>query len=494
MVTDEQVRLLRRKRVKGMTQEAAAAAAGMCERTAREWEHGPLPSQTKKPRDWRTRKDPFEGVWSSEVVPLLEHDKKGTLQAKTILEELKRRHPDEFDDGQLRTLQRRVRDWRALYGADKQVVFPQDHPPGREGAFDFTHCGELGVTIAGVAFVHLLFTFRLSFSGWTWVKLAFSETFEALVAGLQGALWALGARPEVARHDNLTAATHELKRTGGRSLNKRFKEVLDHYGLESTRITPGESHENGIAEKGNDLVKTALEQALILRGSRDFESVDAYMAFVHEVVDRDVNGSAVRRALAEERPHLEVLPAAPLPNYTVHKPTVRRWSTISVGGRLYSVPSRLIGHQLNVRQYADTLEVYYGDKLVEAIPRLRGEQGVRIDYRHIIWSLVRIPGAFARYRFREELFPSLVFRQAYDALVRWRGERADVEYVRILHLAASTMECQVETALELLLEAKERFDYAAVKDLAAPEPREVPSVAIGTPDLTKYDELLEMSR
>jgi hypothetical protein len=486
MVTDEQVKVLRKVRMEGKTQETAAAKAGMSVRTARAWESGLLPSATRKPRDWRTRKNPFEAVWG-EVVALLTQDKKGKLQAKTIFEELRRRHPDRFEKGQLRTLQRRVRDWRALHGPDKVVMFPQEHPPGREGAFDFTHCSELGVTIGGVLLVHLLFVFRLSFSGWTWVQLAFGETFEAMVSGVQGALWKLDGVTEVVRHDNLSAATHELRKGGGRSLNKRFKDVLDHYGLRSTRIRPGESHENGIVEKGNHMVKTALEQALILRGHRDFATQAAYMAFVRKIVDDEVNANV---ALEEERGHLKPLPPAPVPNYTLHEPTVRSWSTIRVGGRAYSVPSRLIGHKLAVRQYADVLEVDYKGQPVAAMPRLRGSEEVRIDYRHIIGSLVRKPGAFARYRFREELFPSLMFRMAYDALKQWRGDRADIEYVRILHLAAKTMETLVDTALQLLLESGQRFDYVTVKELAVPEQISVPTVHIPAPDLLAYDQLL----
>lgn len=479
--------------MEGKSQAVSAAMSGMSVRSARSWEEGSLPSATKAPRLWRTRADQFEEVWASGVVPLLEQDTAGRLQAKTIFKELQRLHPGQFAKGQLRTLQRRVRDWRAVHGPDKVVMFPQDHPPGREGAFDFTHCTELGVTIGGVALVHLLFVFRLGFSGWTWVELAFGETFEAVVSGLQGAWWALGGVTEVVRHDNLSAATHELRKGGGRSLNKRFLDVLDHYGARSTRIRPGESHENGVVEKGNNLVKTALEQALIVRGRRDFTTLAVYQAFVREVVASDLNADRAP-ALAVERAHLASLPTAAVPNYTTHQPTVRAWSTIRVGGRAYSVPSRLIGHELGVRQYPDVLEVYYKDQLVETMPRLRGAAEIRVDYRHIIGSLVRKPGAFARYRFREELFPTLIFRLAYDAMKGWRGDRADIDYVRILHLAATTMQPLVETALQLLLESSEHFDYAAVKELAAPEKIAVPKVHIPAPDLHAYDQLLGGAR
>lgn len=368
------------------------------------------------------------------------------------------------------------------------MIFPQEHPPGREAALDFTHGTKLGVTIGGELFAHLLFTLRLSFSSWTWVDLAYGESFEALVGGLQGALWDLGGVPEVIRHDNLSAATHELRRTGGRTLTRQFKDVLDHYGLCSTRINPGQSHENGVAEKGNDLIKRAITQALIIRGSSDFASVPPYLVFVREVVARLNARSAARSA--EERACLRPLPTARVPDYTVHHPTVRRWSTVRVGGRSYSVPSRLIGHRVEVRQYASVLEVRYAGQVAETMPRLRGEQEVRIDYRHVIWSLVRKPGAFARYRYREELFPSLTFRKAYDRLRQWHAERSDIEYVRILHLAASTLESRVERALADLLGDGGPFDYARVRAVAEPAERPVPHVAIPAPDLGHYDRLL----
>src|SRR3989454_303513 len=229
MVSDAQVRLLRQKRMERKTQEAAAAAAGMSVRTARTWARGPLPSAGKTPRSWRTRPDPFASVWEQEIVPLLTADDAGVLEATTVLDVVAERHGTRYGPSQLRTLQRRVRDWRALHGPGQEVYFEQVHPPGREGAVDFTHATELGVTIAGTLLRHLLFQFVLSASGWRWVAIAFGETFEALVAGLQGALWALGGVPAVLRSDNLSAATHELKRSGGRALTTRFAAVLDHY-------------------------------------------------------------------------------------------------------------------------------------------------------------------------------------------------------------------------------------------------------------------------
>ncbi len=477
----------------GKKQEMAAAMAGISVRSGRAWETGLLPSQRKKARTWRTRPDPFIDVWDDAVVPLLKRDKDRKLHAKTVLKELRSRYPGEYPRSLTRTLQRRMRDWRALHGSDKEVVFPQEHPPGREAAFDFTHTGELGITLCGQAFDHLLFTLKSSCGKWLYAELAYGETWEALSQGLQNAMWTAGGVWEVWRSDNLSAATKELKRTGGRTLTKRYTELLAHYGdVKSTRIKPGNPKENGVAEKANDLLKTALEQALQLRGYRDFESVEAYIAFVDETVAEHNTEHAA--TIEAERDSLRPLPSCRLPNYTVFTPKVRTWSTIRIGKRWYSVPSRLIGHELEVRQYPDFIEVYYQDKLTLEIPRLRGGDVVRVDYRHVIWSLVRKPGAFARYKFREELFPSMVFRRAYDALIGWRGERADIEYVRILHLAASTMEGPVERALAKLLKGDERFDYAAVKAVAAPEPVDVPDVKIGVVDLVQFNRLLGGAR
>jgi hypothetical protein len=487
MVTDEQVRLLRRKLMENQKKETAAAAAGMSVRAAQKWQRGPMPSQVKKPRTWRTRQDPFAEVWDSVVVPLLQADEDGGLQATTVMAMLCEREPGKYGPEHTRTLQRRMRDWRAMHGPHREVFFEQVHPPGREGAFDFTHGTELGVTIAGELFAHLLFQLVLSFSKWRWVCLAFGETFEAMVAGIQGAVWELGGVPAVLRSDNLSAATHELL-TGGRSLTKRYRAVLDHYGTRSTRIAPGESHENGVVEKGHDVLKTALDQALRLRGSRDFADVAEYERFVADVVARLNRPTAER--LAEERRSLLPLPSAPLPAYTKYDCWVSCWSTVRVGGRIYSVPSRLKDHWVEVRVHPDVVEVHYKQKLTETMPRLRGEKQHRVDYRHVIWSLVRKPGAFARYRYREELFPSLTFRRAYDAIVGWRGDRADVEYVRILHLAASTMETTVERALGELLERGVEFDYAAVRAIASPERSTVPEVHIPPPDFSVFDRLL----
>ena len=494
MVKDEQVRLLRSKMNQGKNQEAAAAAAGMSVRSARKWQTGPLPSQTKQRRDWRTRKDPFEDVWDSEIEPLLAVDSKGELEAKTLMRVLVDAHPERFSMAQLRTMQRRLRDWRALRGPAKEVYFQQDHEPGKEAGLDFMCGNGLGVTIAGEPFRHLIFEFVMLSSSWVWACIALSESFESLISGLQRALWKLGGVPQELILDNMSAATHELgKGQKGRGLNKRFADVCAHLGIEKVRrINVGKPNENGAAESRHGHSRSLLAQALILRGSSDFASYDDYEQFAQETLESGHNRYIADR-LALEQAQLRPLPFRPVPSYTVETPKVRRWSTIRVRGQTYSVPSRLIGHCVEVRIHATVLELFYKDQLVETLPRLIGGKNHRIDYRHVIASLVRKPGAFANYRFREDLYPTLTFRRAYDALVEFRESRASVEYVRILHLAAKTSEMQVEATLAQLLEDGVRFDYAAVKALVAPRESEVPVVNIQSPNLAVYDALLRAS-
>jgi hypothetical protein len=289
--------------------------------------------------------------------------------------------------------------------------------------------------------------------------------------------------------DNLSAATRELRRSGGRALTVRFAAMMDHYAMRSTRIRPGQSHENGGVESRHRITKKLIAQSLVLRGSRDFQSVDDYLAFVRKVVDENHNHKIASR-LQLERAALRPLPSRPIPSYSTYRPTVRKWSTIRLNNSTYSVPSRLIGHEVEARVHANTVEVWFKGRLIETMPRLRGSGRHRIDYRHIIWSLVKKPGAFARYRFREDLFPTSIFRAGYDRLKSWHNDRADIEYVKILHLAASTMQCDVERALTVLLQGDARLDYAAVKQLAAPEVPSIPRIAIPAPDLAAYDQLL----
>lgn len=487
MTTDQQVRQLMSLINKGLPLSTAAAKAGMSEPTARKYRRaGKLPSEVKPERTWRTRPDPFDEVWP-EVEALLAQD--AGLQAKTVFEELQRRYPDKLDAGQLRTLQRRFREWRALHGAPQEVFFEQRHRPGEQAQSDFTHMDALDVTIGGQPFPHLLYHFVLTYSNWESVSLCYGETFEALSAGLQAALWRLGGVPAEHRTDNLSAATHELKTSRGRGFTERYRTLLEHYQLRGSRNTPRRAHENGDVESSHSGLKNVVDQRLRLRGSRDFESIEAYVAYVEALVEERNAGRSVR--LAEERTVLRPLPVRPLPAYREEEVTVSRWSIIRVAHKPYSLPSRLIGHRVKVRLYADYLEVESGGEVVARPERVYGEALEGIDYRHLVHSLVRKPRAFRRYVYREALFPTLTFRRAYDALAERSHKWADLEYVRILHLAASTMQCEVEAALGDLLDADEVPEFDRVQAQVQPRsPLPVPPVHVAPPNLAAYDALL----
>ncbi|MBS1859981.1 MAG: IS21 family transposase [Acidobacteria bacterium] len=471
-----------------MSQVSAAAKAGMSERTARKYLRCcAMPSALKEPRVWRTRSDPFAEVWP-EIEALLCQD--GGLQAKAVLGELNERYPGRFSAGMVRTLQRRFHAWRARSGPQREVYFPQVHHPGVQAQSDFTDMRGLQIRIGGEAFPHLLYHFVLTYSNWEAVSICPSESFESLSAGLQGALWRLGGVPLEHRTDNLSAATHELPDSRGRDFTVRYRELLEHYGLRASRNFPGNAHENGDVESVNGGLKSAIDQRLRLRGSRDFASREAYQGFIEACVT--ARNAARGSWIEEERPHLRPLPARALPAYRELYATVSRSSTVRVGKRSYSVSSRLRGYRLRVRLHADIIELEHQGEPVAVMDRLIGADTCRIDYRHIIHTLVRKPGAFRNYVFRDALFPTLEYRRAYDALLAGSGEQADLNYVRILHLAASDGEDAVRVVLDGLLNAGELPTYEAVRSaVRGPRtPHGVPCLAVPPPDLSVYDRLL----
>jgi len=479
-----QVRRLMKDLGKGMPLCVAATRSGMTEKTARKYRGlGGVP--VRGPRTYRTRPDPFESVWP-EVEDLLATSP--GLEALTIFDALRQRDDVSFSDGQLRTLQRRIRRWRASRGPEKEVMFAQEHVPGEAGQSDFTEMASLAVTIGGERFDHLLYHFVLPYSNWETASICFTESFESLVSGFQGAVWEMGRVPKKHRTDNLSAATHAL-RAGGRSFNERYTAVLRHYRVEADRNTPGRGHENGDVEQGHHRLKRALDQALLLQGRRDFESRREYEIFLEKVIDGRNRGRGEK--YAEELARMGPLPLTRLSEHRTERVGVSVFSTIRVGHNAYSVPSRLIGECVEARLYAERVEVHFAGERVCNMERLRGAGNARIDYRHMIFSLVRKPGAFARYRYREALFPTVTFRYAYDALAERLGEKADLSYLRILHLAATTTETGVEEALAGLLERGELTGWEDVRDLVRPEIPAVPVCQIPIVDLLAYDLCLE---
>jgi hypothetical protein len=489
MITDRQVRRLRGFDGDGVAKETAALRAGMDPKTARKYRRlGKLPSEVKSmDRSWRTHPDSFAEVWP-ELEALLQANPR--LQAKTLFADLQRRFPGRFEEGQLRTLQRRLKQWRAEQGPAKEVFFAQVHHPGRLGASDFTHCTDLGVTINGSRFEHMIYHFVLTYSNWETGTICFSESLESLSEGLQNALWELGGAPAMHRTDRLTAAVQPGVE-GPQAFKRRYEALLGHYGLQGQAIQAGRGNENGDVEQSHFRFKTTLDQALMMRGGRDFSSRENYTVFLREMFAQQNGGRAKR--LAEERPLLRSLPTRRLEACKRIRVRVEPGSSVKVEGNVYSVASRLIGEKVEARLYAERVEIWYGQKRVDDLPRLRGRGKHRIDYRHVIDWLVRKPGAFADYRYHNDLFPSSRFRMAYDVLKQRQPSRASKEYLRILHLAARRGEAAVEAVLVALLEEGGLLDSAQVEERLrrCEQPRPATEVSVPAVDLSVYDDLLD---
>lgn len=489
-ITDHQVLKYKEHRKK-LTQVAAAAKSAISERSARRIESSQtLPSQRAR-REWRTRQDPLAVVWDAEVVPLLRSD--AQLNAVTLLEEMQRRHPGEYGAGVLRTLQRRMRQWRAVHGGEREVYFAQEHAPGRLGLSDFTVADDLGVEIGDIAFDHRLYQFALAHSGWRHaVVVTGGESFLALSTGLQAALWRLGGVPEEHRTDSLSAAFNNLAEQ--QELTRRYDELCRHYGMRASRCNPGCSHENGAIESRHDSLKTALDQALRLRGTRRFDDRAGYETFVEHIVQR-FNVRAAKR-LAVEQPMLKALPPRRTAEYEEMPARVSKYAIFTVKGVQYSAPSQLIGHRLMVRQYAQHIECWLGGQCVLQRERATHRDGQRhprnIDYRHLVAALKRKPGAFARWVLRDAAFPRAVYRQTWERLAAAKPEReACKTIVGLLALAADGHEAQLADELEQLIELDQLPDLNALGALLAPPARDVPDVAVELPALAGYDELIE---
>jgi len=487
MVTDHQVRRLKKLSNIERNQEIAASKAGMDPKTARKYlKQNRLPSELKRERHWRTREDPFSDVWERVRQQI---DESPGLEAKTLFEWLQREYPGRFSDGQIRTLQRRIKLWRATEGPAREVYFGQRHTPGKLCASDFTHMTELGITIQGRTFEHLVYHFVLTYSNWETGTICYSESLESLTEGWQNAVWELGAIPAEHRTDRLSSAVNNMSNL--EEFNQRYAALLKYYGVEPQRTNAASPHENGDAEQSHHRFKRAVDQALLLRGSRDFADREEYAKFLRHLFAQRNAGR--RERLAEELTVMRELPARRMESARRERVKVDSGSLIHVDRNAYSVNSRLIGERVEARVYLDHVEVWYGQKCVEDLPRLRGRSKHRVDYRHIIEWLVRKPGAFENYRYQEDLFPTSRFRMAYDALREKTPGRAVKEYLKILKLAADEGEVPVDEVLRDLLERKpeEAITVEAVRELLARLDSIAPAtmVEVAAVDLTGFDQL-----
>ena len=494
-ITDQQVRLymdLRRTH----TREAAAAKAALSTTTGARLDADPrLPTQKQTPHG-RRRPDPLAAIWDSEIVPMLEAVP--GLRPITILGEMLRRHRD-LPTGTRRTLERRVRTWQALHGPEREVIFRQEHPPGKQGLSDFTEGNSLGVTVAGVPLAHRLYHFRLAFSGWQHAEVVLGgESFVALAEGLQNALWALGGAPHEHRSDSLSAAFRNLDRDATEDQTKRYEALCSHYRMTPTRNNTGVAHENGSIEASHGHLRAALEQALLLRGSVDFAELSLYRRFVAEVVGRA--NAERRRELESERPALKSLPPRRTADFEEELVYVTRNGGFLARRVFYTVPSRLIGHRLQARIYDDRIECFLGGELVLALRRgrapqgraMRGRTGHVVDYRHVIHALRRKPQALLNLVYRDQLFPRPAFRNAWDALIAAGPPRTACKIMVGLLALAHERGCEAELAAELeaLLDAGTLPDLKVLEAKFAPSSSSLPHITVALPPASTYDALL----
>lgn len=489
-ITDCQMRLYMKFR-RTDTTPIAAAKAGFSSSTAYRIDKDPrLPSQKKVPRG-RRRPDPLASVWDSEIVPLLQAAP--SLRPVALFEEIVRRHP-ELGTGIRRTLERRVRSWRALHGPEQEVIFRQVHEPGRMGLSDFTDMADLSITIAGQPLDHRLYHFRLAYSGFEHAHVVLGgESYVALAEGLQNALWALGGAPREHRSDSLSAAFRNLDRDAREDLTRRYDALCIHYGMEPSRNNTGIAHENGSIESVHGHLKKVIEDALLLRGSRDFADLATYRRFVDEIIGRRNARNTAR--IEVERAALHELPDRRTADYEDAIVTVTSTSGFVLRKVFYSVPSRLIGHRLRVRLFDDRLEVYLGGTHQFTLPRGRahpnGRHGHVVDYRHVIHSLRRKPMALMGLVYRDQLFPRQAYARAFEAMCARLPARTACRTMVDLLALAHERACEAELAahLDADLEAGRLPDLKSLRALFRPDAGGVPDIVVSHVPLSVYEEL-----
>jgi hypothetical protein len=489
------------KRASGLSQQLAADAVGISVRSAQRIDRGELQpegQQQRRGRHWRTRADPLAEVWDSVLVPML--NKAPELEPQTLLLHLEQLFPGQDWFRRKRTLQRRVEQWKALHGPGREVMFLQHHQPGVLGISDFTLLKGKPITIAGQVFEHRLFHFRLPYSGWCHVEVIHGgESFVALAEALQNALEACGGVPAEHRTDSLSACFRNRDGSYASDYTSRYSELCAHLGVIATRNNRGVAHENGAIEGPHRHWKHRLEQQLLQRGSRDFQTEAEYRQLVARVTATLNNRYEVKGRLEIERLHLQPLPVERFADYDPLTVRVRSTSTIEVRSVTYSVPSRLIGQQLTVHLRHDRLDLFLRSQYTLTLPRLHGHKGQkalrRIDFRHVIESLRRKPRALLRAQLQNDLLPTDSWRQLWRALLAaLPPDEAAKVMVDALHVAAKTDDlAAVERYLRRQLR-KGEISLSSLRDHYGLRPPRglaaLPQLQIPEHQLSSYDELL----
>lgn len=487
-INQKQVNLYMSSRKQGQSQATAAAKAGISERSGRRIDQGQL-NPRSKPRDYRTRKDPLEGAFEQYLVPLLE--KEPTLQPITLFEELMEVCPGQFDQTCLRTIQRRVKRWRATEGPEKEVMFLQRHEPGLQGISDYTHLKNQAITIAGEPFKHILYHYRLVFSGWTYAQVVLGgESFESLSSGLQNAFWLSGGVPKEHRTDSLSAAFKN--HTQEKTLTERYQSLTKFYGFKATKNNPGIAHENGSIEASHGHLKRRIEQQIKLRGSHDFASLEDYQNLI-DTITHKIN-QACKTRFTQERSHLQNLPTRRTNDFNEFYARVTTSSTINIKRVIYTVPSQLIGERLMVHLFDDHLNIYLGHQKILTLQRTYAHGTARersVNYRHVIHSLAKKPNAFKSSQLRDDLIPEGDFTLIWRHLISAQTIDDASRYMVSLLLIAANNNCesalarlvlrQLDAGTQLsIAECKRQFDPSII----------VPDIIASQHNLSSYDELV----
>jgi hypothetical protein len=470
----------------------AAAKSSISSATAYRIDSGNrLPSQKKLPRE-RRRPDPLVDIFDAEVVPILQSSP--GIRSVALYDEMLRRHP-ELGMGIRRTLERRISAWRAMHGQDQDVIFRQIHEPGKLGQSDFTDMASIGIRVAGVPLDHLLYHFRLVWSGLEHAHVILGgESFVALAEGLQNALWSVGGTPLNHRTDSLSAAFRNLDKDAKQDLTQRYEQLCAHYRMTPTRNNKGIAHENGSIESSHGHLKSAVKDALLMRGSNDFEDLDAYRSFIDEIVSR--RNALKGKRTDVERAHLQRLPQRRTTDFEEIVLRVSRTGGFTLRKVFYTVPSRLIGHMLRIRLFDDRLDLFVGGTPLMTLTRGRaqpsGKHSQIVDYRHVIHSLRRKPMALMGLVYRDQLFPRQAYRQTFELLIECMPEKQACKLVVELLALAHDRGCEAELAdqLQLGLDAGSLPNIKHLSAMFAPDPAAIPGVVVRLAPLSSYEVLL----
>ncbi len=478
-ITAQQRALYMKFRQQDLTQSVSAAKAGISERSGRRIEK--TPHSTSSARKWRTREDPFESIWSTELEPML-LDEPG-LSGLTLWEYLDDNYPGIYPYSGLRTLQRRVKHFRHTQGPSPEVIFRQSVPIGLQGLSDFTR-PDTPITIKGKPFEHLIYQFRLAYSGWRFAMvIQGGESYAALSEGLQNALRTLGGVPQEHRTDSLSAAynNHHDKQ----DFTEHYLNLCENYGMKPTRNNLSIAHENGAIETVHGALKHRINQAIKLRGSDDFDSINDYQALIDRAIER-LNRRTTAKTF-EEKSVLRALPDDPYMDYTPCTVKVTSSSTITIKRVLYSVPARLIGANVEVRIHHDRLIGYLAQTKVFELTRIYPDRHAReksIDWRHLIEALSRKPQAFRYSEHRAHLLPDDNYTAIWQVIDAELDPRDACKWmVYVLNMAAKSKDWR-QLGQDLLSEVNIR-----IPSLVQLQSRQLPDTQAITPNHVNQHEL-----